>query len=663
MVVIGPSFRHCAVPGKRLQNACKSPEARSMKAHEQVVYRFGGFVLVPAERLLLWNAAAVALTGKAFDLLVALVRQAGHLLTKDELLAAVWPQVVVEEVNLSVNISALRKVLATAPGGERWIENVPRQGYRFVAAVEVGDMATFHPAGVGPTAPQALALDAERRDATPAAGPRFSRRQLALGAGSLAAAGLVTMVGVQAWRGRTPYASVAVLPFTVDAPANAYLADGLAEGVIHGLTRVQALRVTPRASAFRFKGTEADPTSVGRSLDAATVVTGALSQRSEAVRLHVELVDVARNAQVWSHAYDVAAADLPLLEGRLLHDLARALRVALSPAEGSGLTRPPTTNTAAYEAYLRGRHLWNQRSEASLHAAIEQFRRAIDLDPPFALAHAGLADAHTTLGYLGYVPPVSTFPLGRPHALKALQLDPTLSQAHASLAYIKFYFDWDWDGARQEFRRAIELNPNDPVAHQWHAVYLLAAGQDRQAFSEVQLAHHLDPLSLAINTDIGFHHYYGGRYKEALAQLDTVLAMKADFVLAHLWRGRTLLQMGRYDEALAAAASVTGKLRDWPVIVTARGFALGMAGRIDEARAVLREMQALAQQRFVTAYGMALVHTGLGQKDEAFAWLDKAFAERSHWLVWLRRDPRWNRLRDDRRFAPLVERLRYPTAS
>lgn len=629
-----------------------------MRAHEESVYRFGSFVLVPSERSLLHEGRAVAITGKAFDLLVALVRRAGHLITKDELLASVWPQVVVEEVNLSVNVSVLRKILSSAPGGSQWIETVARQGYRFLAPVEVGDITTFGRAGMA-AAPQPLALDSGTAT-TPAPRPRLSRRQLAWGLGGVAAAALASLASLRLWGSGTPYASVAVLPFTVEDAANSYLADGLVEGVILGLTRVQVLRVTPRASAFRFKGSVTDPASAGRSLQAHGVVTGTLARRGDALRLQVELVDVARNAQVWSQAYEVAAASLPQLEGRLLHDLARALRVPLSAAEGAGLTRPPTTHAAAYQAYLQGRYLWNQRSEASLQGAIGQFRRAVELDPTFARAHAGLADAHTTLGYLGYVPPVATFPFGRPHALKALELDPSLAQAHASLAYIKFYFDWDWDGARQEFQRAIELDPNDPVSHQWHAVYLLAAGQPERAFAEVQFAHRLDPLSLAINTDIGFHHYYNARYPEALAQLDSVLAMKDDFLLAHLWRARTLLALGRFDEALAATSAAQGKARDWPVLVTARGFTLGMAGRVNEAQAVLREMQVLAQQRFVTAYGMALVHTGLGQKEEAFAWLDKAFAERSHWLVWLRLDPRWNRLRDDPRFAALVDRLKYP---
>ncbi|MDH4287995.1 MAG: tetratricopeptide repeat protein, partial [Aquincola sp.] len=232
--------------------------------------------------------------------------------------------------------------------------------------------------------------------------------------------------------------------------------------------------------------------------------------------------------------------------------------------------------------------------------------------------------------------------------------------AHASLAYIKFYFDWDWAGAGEELRRAIELNPNDPVAHQWYAVYLLAAGRPDNAMGEIRTAQRLDPLSLAINTDVGFHHYYSGRYAEAIAQLQSVLGMKRNFGLAHLWLARSYIQVGRLDEALAAAKTAEATAPQWIVFVAQRGFTLGVMGRTDEARAVLDEMARLSTQRFVTAYGVALVYAGVGDKEQAFAWLEKAFAERSHWLMWLRLDPRWKTLRSDPRFAALVERMKYP---
>lgn len=610
-----------------------------MSALEQPVYRFGDFALVPRERTLHYRDAPVGLTGKAFDLLVALVSQAGHLLTKDELLEQVWPGLVVEEVNLSVNVSALRKALAVSKDSADWIETVPRQGYRFKGPVRVEERE-----------------EGARTAMAPARRP--VRAWLLAAVVGLAS----VLIGAAWWAGRGHhYASVVVLPFQVNDPSSAYLADGLTEGLIDKLAQVPGLRVVPRASAFRFRG--GDPLEAGQQLGAAAVITGSLARGDQGVTLRLELVDMQRRASVWNRQYAARHAELPGLQERLALDVGQA--VGSRQAEPNGRQAHQvfttfTTNNEAYQQYLLGRFLWNQRSESALQKAVIHFQRAIELDPDFALAYAALADAHTTLGYLGHVPPVSTFPVARPYALKALQLDPTLAQAHASLAYIKFYFDWDWAGAAGEFRRALELSPNDPIAHQWYAVYLRAAGKADEAQREIETAQRLDPLSLAINTDVGFHHYYGGRYPEAIAQLQTVLGMKKDFMLAHLWLARAYLQVGRMEEALAETAYAEQGAREWPVLMTARGFTSGVMGRRDEARAVLRDMQQLSSRRFVTAYGMALVHAGLGDKEEAFAWLEKAFEERSHWLVWLRLDPRWNNLRGDPRFDALVQRMNYP---
>ncbi len=625
-----------------------------MKPHEQSVYRFGAFTLVPSERLLLRDGGAVPMTGKAFDLLVALVRNAGRLVTKDQLLAEVWPGLVVEEVNLSVNMSAVRKALAVDSRGAEWIETVPRQGYRFNAPTAIADVATVDLATL-------RGLPPYRGEAEPPPNVRAPRRpRVIVGLAILLVAAVVLAASYRLLSPAAPYASVAVLPFSVEASGDAYLADGIAESMINGLTRIQGLRVVPRASAFRFKATAPDPLEAGRKLDAAAVVTGSLARRDGGLKLQVELVDVTSRAQVWSGVYDAADTELARLEGRVMRDLANAMGVRLTRTESRALASAGTTHSGAYRAYLQGRFLWNQRSEEGLTRAIGHFHQAIELDPGFALAYAALADAHTTLGYLGHVPPVNAFPVARPYALKALELDPSLAPAHASLAYIKFYFDWDWAGAQSEFRRALELNVDDPVSHQWYAVYLLAAGQPDEAFREIQAAHRLDPLSLSINTDIGFHHYYSARYEEAAAQLQSVLAMNSDFLIAHLWLARTYLALGRLDEAIVETAFAESKAREWPVLVTARGFTYGMAGRSDEARAVLREMEELSGRRFVTAYGMALVHTGLGRREDAFRWLEKAFEERSHWLVWLRLDPRWNSLREDPRFPALVARMKYP---
>lgn len=624
-----------------------------MKPHEEAVFRFGDFVLVPSERLLLRAGKAISLTGKAFDLLVALVESAGHLRAKDDLMACVWPGVVVEEVNLSVNISALRKTLGEAPDGVPWIETVSRKGYRFRASVEIGDVSTLDLAGLpGGSAPARQGVPPMPGEVVP---PTISRRVALAGLAGVAAA-----AGAGMWwlaRHREPYASVAVLPFGADAPANQYLADGLAESLLQRLASVPGLRVVPRASAFSVR--DADPIEAGRKLGAASVITGRVAQSAQYVKVDLDLRDVARVRDGWSASFEGAPAEVAQVAARAASEASAALGWPLPSQQRAAIERPATQNVEAFQAYLQGKYLWNQRSEASLLRAATQFARAVELDPAFAAAHAGRADVHAALGYLGHAPPVATFPIARPFALRALDLDPTLADARAALGYVKLYFDWDWKGAEEELRRAVALASDRPNAHQWLSVLLLAAGRADEALRELQTAQRLDPLSLAINTDLGFHHYYAGRYDAAIAQLLSVLGMKEDFVLAHLWLARSYIEVGRLDDAFRQLERLDA-LREWPVLAAARGYAFGVAGRTAQAHAVLAEMKALSQRRFVTAYGMGLVHAGLGEVNEAIAWLEKAFEERSHWLVWLRLDPRWKRIRADPRFIALIARMNYP---
>ena len=444
-----------------------------MHTAEDRIFEFGDFILAPKERLLLRLGDPVALTPKAFDVLVVLVHRSGHLVGKDDLLREVWPDTFVEEVNLTVNISALRKALDPSRSGNGMIQTVPTRGYRFAAPV---------------------------------------------------------------------------------------------------MTR------------------------------------------------------------------DIASSD----------------------QETRQLVRRVTDSADAYRAYLQGRYDWNYRSEEGLKRAIAHFQRTIEIDPRFAVAYSGLADSYATLGYSSYLSPVEAFPAARLHAAKALELDPALAEPHASLGFVKLYFDWDWPGAEAEFLRAIALDPNYAASHEWYSIFLLAAGRPTDAFREIQLARQHDPLSLPINSDLGFHYYYTGQYDEAVKQLKFVLEMKTDFPPARLWLGRTYQELGKFEDALAEFQRVEEWLPEWPVSIAARGFIAGASGRTDDAQNILTELERLAGQKFVTSYGVALVHAGLGQNNAAFQCLNKAFDERSHWLVWLRLDPRWNGLRSDPRFSELVRRIGFP---
>jgi DNA-binding winged helix-turn-helix (wHTH) protein/TolB-like protein len=656
--------------------------SRAVTTDSLVSFRFGEFTVIPRERLLLRAGQPVSLTGKAFDLLVVLARSNGRLVGKDELLREVWPGVVVEEVNLTVNISVLRKVLGAAPDGKGWIETVARRGYRFRAPLAIVEIPVAElvrqlsfPASVtvAPQPPTDVGGKTETAyAATPGtafapstqAGAGNGVRLLRIGLAGIALVAFVVLAAVLAWRERAPsttsgFASVAVLPFSTDA-GDDYVADGITEGLINSLTLIRDLRITPRMSAFRYKNSNVEPGKAGLDLHAEAIVTGKIARIGDKMRVQVDLVDVVRESQVWGATYEGDPAELVELQERIVQDLARRLKPALTQEDKQNLAYRATDNADAYRSYLEARYSWNQRSADGLRKAIELFQRSVQLDPNFAMAYSGLADSYATLGYLSEIAPREAFPVAKRYALKALQLDDSLAEAHASLAYIKFYFEWDWPGADAEFKRAIALNPRHPVTHQWYSVYLLAIGRANEGLREIRLAQEYDPLSLAINTDVGFHYYYTRQYAEAVKQLQAVLNMQHGFALAHLWLGRTYQQLQRYDEALSEYRQAQAVFGDWPVLVAARGSVEAMAGRTHDARETAAELVSLSQSRFVTSYGVALIYAGLNEKEAAFRWLERAFVERSHWLVWLELDPRWGNLRDDPRFAVLVRQMRFP---
>jgi DNA-binding winged helix-turn-helix (wHTH) protein/Flp pilus assembly protein TadD len=316
-----------------------------------------------------------------------------------------------------------------------------------------------------------------------------------------------------------------------------------------------------------------------------------------------------------------------------------------------------TDSPDAYRLYISGRYHWNQRTEPGLRKATEYFTRAIETDPAYARAYSGLADSYTTLGYLSHLAPRDVFPKADDAARRALQLDATLTEPHTSLAYVRLYYDWDWMEAEAAFRRAITLNPNYATAHHWYAVYLTAMGRFEEARAAIGRAQALDPTSLVINTDLGFVLYYSRQYDAAVKQLQMVTEMNQEFPLAHFWLGRAYQEKAMYGEAIAEFQRAQAVLQGWPVVSAAIGYVQGVSGRKHEALETLGGLERLAKERYVTPYGVALVHAGLGDKDRALVWLDRALEDRSHWIVWLKLDPRLDSLRSEGRYGDLLLRV------
>jgi tetratricopeptide (TPR) repeat protein len=432
----------------------------------------------------------------------------------------------------------------------------------------------------------------------------------------------------------------------------------MAETVITKLSAIQQLIIRPTSAVRQYISSQQDPLAAGREQRVDAVLDGSLQRLGERLRVTARLLQVHDGSVLWAWQQDAhRGLDLFAVQDAIADAVAQALQLQLSGAERAWLAKRHTQSTEAYQAYIKGRYFWNQRTQEGLKQALAYFQEAIETDPTYALAYSGLADAYTTLGYGSYLAPEDTFPHAKQAAVHALERDAGLAEPHTSLAYVKLYYEWDWAGAERAFQHAIALNPNYATAHHWYSVYLTAMERPDEARREIQRAHKLDPLSLIINTDMGFALYYTCQYDQAIAHLRTTLEMNCQFPLAHLWLGRAYQQQGKYAEALAALHEAGTVLGQWPVTIAAMGYVYGASGRRAKAYHVLEQLRQLAEHRYVTSYGVALVYASLGEHDHAFAWLEKAFEERTHWLVWLKLDPRWEGLCADPRFVDLQRRV------
>ncbi len=622
-------------------------------------FQFADFELDLARYELRHAGRPVKLEKIPMELLILLIRRNGELVSREEIIEKLWGQDVFVDTEQGINtaIRKIRQALHDDPEEPHFVQTVVGRGYRFIPAVHEE----------APAPEQGPASEAVLSAAISSPLPR-SRARLAWMVVALALVVALVALGVGAVRGRLfsravpPIRSLAVLPLenlSAD-PAQEYFADGLTDELITQLAKQGSLRVISRMSVMHYKASKQTVPEIARELNVDAVVEGSVSRDGNSVRVRAQLIYAPTDEHLWAESFTREMRDLLALQEDVASAIAHQVQAQLIPETVRAGVRPHPVEPAVIEAYLRGRAAWNRRNEAGLREAVELFQQAVALDPSYAPAYSGLADSYTTLGYFGYLAPQESFPPARRAAEKALELDPTLAEPHASLAYIKFYYDWDWKGAEQEFQNALVLNPNYATAHHWYSVYLTAMERPGEAMAEIQKARNLDPLSPAIQTDIGFQLYYTRRYDEAIRHLTSTLEMNPNLPLAHLWLGRSYQEKGMYAEALAAFAQAGKGMRNWLPAIAARGMILGLAGKRQEARTVLNEMRELAKKRYVTAYGVALVYAGLGDKDQAFVWLQRGVQERTHWMVWTKLDPRWDSLRDDPRFGELLRRVGLP---
>ena len=455
--------------------------------------------------------------------------------------------------------------------------------------------------------------------------------------------------------------TIAVLPYeSADADSShVYVAEGMTDQLITDLAALGTLRVINRRTMMTYRGSKKTAAAVARELGADAVASGTLQYFGDTIRMTSQLVLGGEAAAAWAQSFEGSRGDLLRIQREVARAVATRTSRDLAGGRSTPLARVRPVDPEALDFYLKGRYFWNERRPASLLRAIGMFQQALHVDPTFALAYAGMADAYVQLGYGNSLAPGDAFPKAREAAQRALALDSSLAEPHASLGFVHFYYDWDFPAAERELQRALAMRPSYATAHEWYGLFLAVMGRFADARAEERRAQELEPLSNAVMATSGFVSFYSGDLEQAMTELRMALRIDSVFPLAHLYLGRVHQGRGALDSALAQYR-MTGTLRSWAPTVAAEGHVLGTLGRRDEARAVLARLDSASQIGYVSAYAFALVHASIGEADQAFASLARGRAERTNWMVWLNRDARWAPIRADPRFAALTRAIGLP---
>ena len=627
----------------------------------QPTFEFNDFRLETAERRLLRGGSPIALAPKVFDTLVVLVENSGRLMSKDELMQRLWPETFVEEVSLAQNISQLRKALGEQAGDTQIIQTVAKRGYRFVAPVRVvSNREEAGPPATAPVEEQSLSPEI----AEPAGKTRRPNWKVfaGLAAAVIVLSAVVSMVLFLQQPGKANSAreirSIAVLPLanlSQDAQQE-FFADGVTDDLITELARIRALRVISRTSVMQYKGTRKTLPEIARELKVDAIVEGTVSQRNGRLHITAQLVQATPEQHIWAETYERPIGEAPSVQSEIARAIGAAVRATVTPEEQARMRRSRLINSDANLLYLKGRYLWNKRSAEGVTESEKYFRDAIARDGDFAQAYVGLADAYIFEGGWGLAPATHVLPQAEAAARHALALDPENAEAHAALGLIAMNYEWDWPKAESEYKLALALNPNNAIAHHWYAEYLGAQGRIDDALVELQRAEELDPLSVAISSDRGKILFFGRRYDEAIAQLRKTLEMDPASGYASSWLLRSYAQKGMRTEAESALEDLrrtTGENPDYWVIRT-------MVHQKTGGRKEVRQISIkLDQPAFTSNPGRMLqMQIALGQKDEAFRWMEKCYSTRCTMMTSLKVSPDYDQLRGDPRFVEYLDRVR-----
>jgi TolB-like protein/DNA-binding winged helix-turn-helix (wHTH) protein/Tfp pilus assembly protein PilF len=613
--------------------------------------RFGPFELHLSTGELRKSGALINLPPQPFKILALLASRTGQLVTREEIQQQIWGNgtFVDFEHGLNFAIQRVRTALGDVADTPRYIETLPRRGYRFIAPVT-------------PVGTDAAPLHVENPQSKKA---RLSYR-LAISGAALAAVGILLMgLKIGGWRRAKPLhiESLAVLPLEnlSGDPAQDYFADGMTDELTTNLAQIRSLRVISRTSAMQYKGTKKLLPQIARELEVDAVVEGAVVRSGNQVKITAQLIHAATDRHLWAKSYERDLRDVIGLERDAAQAIATEVRAELTPEESNHLASTRTVNPEAYEAYLKGRYYSSKGTAVGINKAVEYFQQAIEKDPNYALAYAGLADAYNLLGFgvVPGLPPKEAARNAKAAATKALALDDTLSEAHAALGFTKFLYDWDWEGAEREYRRVIELSPGSPIGYHRYGLQLGLRGRFDEALANIKHAQQLDPLSPENNRFVIVSLLRAGQSDQAMEQARKMLELHPDNFHTHFGLGMAYVQERKYAEAiveLQKASDISGGNAGARSLLAHAYVALGNK---TEAEKILKELKGLSNPG-VLAYQIAVISADLGRKNEAFEWLEKGYEERCAAIVHLKVDPRLSALHSDPRYQDLLRRVGFP---
>lgn len=616
------------------------------------IYEFEGFRIDSSKRLVFDSQGGpLPLMPKAFDLLLYLVTHPKRLVEKDELMSAVWPDSIVEENNLTQNISSIRKVLGERHKENRFIATIPGRGYRFVADVREIDLK----AEINPNVNESPStVPTQLTDGG-------SRRMFVMIGAPLIILAAVSIAAIVFWPSSKPsssgISSIAVLPFKPIAlnKRDESLEMGMADALILKLSDIETLKVRPLTTVRRFAAPDHDALAAGRELGADAVLDGRVQLADDRIRVTVQLLRVNDGQQLWSGQFDENLTDIFAVQDSIAGRVASQLSITL----GRRGSKKYTSSVDAYQLYMRGNLHSRRLIKSEVEKGIDYFNKAIEADPSFALAYVELANAYRALVLSSDESPLEEMPKAKAAALKAVELDPELAEAWASLAVSDFWYDWNWSSAEEHHRKALELDPGNASARMFYAHLLSNIGRHDEAISEIRKAREAEPANLLVNAVEGQVLFFAGQHIESEQALKRTIDLDPNFWLPHLFLVRVYLADGRIGDAIASAQRASELSGGNAEAASTIAYCMARAGRSGEAARILKELLERSKSRYVPLYAIAQIHLALGDKDAAIAELEKAYEGRESLMVFLKVEPKWEPLRSDPRFVELIQRMRF----